>query len=141
MNILGIDYGSKNIGLALTRTGLDVILPFGKIINSKSEIINQKLLDLIKKEKINYVVVGWPIGLDGTENENTQRVREFADKLKECVNIPIEFVDERFSSRAADVMAETYLPTRTCLRQPGVSRDERAAMVILETYLGVKKNQ
>ena len=123
--------------MAWAQSGLDVVLPFGKIINHKSqksvtagqaEIINQDLLDIIKKEKMDLIIIGLPLDLDGKENDNTKRVRKFVEELKKQVKVSIEFVDERFSSRAADVMGGR------------VSRDERAAMVILETYLERKKN-
>lgn len=121
MNIIGIDYGKKRIGLAWVQEGLDVVLPYGIVGNV------EELIKLVKKEKIDKLVIGLPIGLDGRqENENTQRVREFAEKLKKEIDLPIEFVDERFSSAEADSMGGE------------VSRDEKAAMVILQSYLDKK---
>jgi len=130
MNILGIDFGTKNIGLAWVNTDLGVVLPFGIIKNHKSEIINGELEKLIKEENVNKIVVGLPTGLDGKENENTKRIRNFSDELKKLIKIPIEFADERFSSYAADRMGSG-----------GASRDEKAAMVILQTYLEMKKDK
>ena len=119
MNLLAIDYGDKRIGLAWAQTGLDVILPYGLIEGGVKE-----LTSLIKKEHIDKLVIGLPIGLESQEeNMNTKKVRKFADKLKKETNLPIEFVDERFSSAQADSMGgET-------------SRDEKSAMVILQSYL------
>ena len=126
MNILGIDYGTKYIGLAWTQTGLDVVLPFGKVETGNWKL---EIGEMTKKEHVSFMVVGLPVGLNGKENENTKRVREFAAELKKYIDVPIEFVDERFSSRAADTMGK------------GVSRDERAAMIILQTYLELRKNK
>lgn len=123
MNILAIDFGQKNIGLAWTNTEVGVVLPFGLAKSSE-------LAGLIKKEKIDQVVVGLPLGLDGQENANTARVRVFVSELQSSVNVPVEFYDERFSSKAADAMSDG-----------GVSRDEKSAMVILEDYLAQKKNK
>ena len=125
MNILGIDYGAKRIGLAWVDTALGVVLPFGVIGNQKSEIRNQKLIDLILKQKIESIVIGLPLGLDGKENENTKRVRAFAAELKSHIDdkIEIEFMDERFTTHEA------------ARAGGGVSVDERAAMLILETYV------
>lgn len=125
MNILGIDYGTKRIGLAWVQTGLDVVLPFGVMKNEKWKM---EIEEIISKEKINKIIVGLPVGLDGKENENTERVEKFIDELKFIAKIPIETVDERFSSRAADRM------------EGGVSRDEKAAMVILQSYLEIKNS-
>lgn len=121
MNILAVDFGTKNIGLAWCDTGVGVVLPYGVV---KKE----ELADFIAKEKINKVVVGMPLGLDGKENANTARVKKFAEELKRQITAPVEFFDERFSSAAADRMGD------------GVSRDERSAMVILEDYLVRHKN-
>ncbi|MFA6427601.1 MAG: Holliday junction resolvase RuvX [Candidatus Magasanikbacteria bacterium] len=121
MNILSIDYGTKNIGLAWCDSALGVVLPYGNVDAKKWKI---EIVKLIETEKIHKAVVGLPVGLDGKENENTKRVRNFADELRKLADIPIEFIDERFSSHAADRMGEG-----------GASRDERAAMIILQTYL------
>ncbi|MFA4831528.1 MAG: Holliday junction resolvase RuvX [Patescibacteria group bacterium] len=135
MNILGIDYGRKNIGLAWVETGLGVVLPFGQFLISdfrisrseRDPVLAGQISDLIAKEKIDKIVVGLPIGLDGKENENTKIVQAFVKELKKRIDLPIEFVDERFTSRQADAMGGT------------VSRDEKAAMVILQSYLEQSK--
>lgn len=127
MNLLGIDYGSKNIGLAKTNTHVSVVLPFGIIDNTNKEIAIKKLITLLAEEKIDQIVAGLPYGLDGSENANTIRIREFfAGLQKECA-VPVEFVSEIFSSQAGDRMGQ------------GVSRDEKAAMILLQSFLD-KKN-
>ncbi len=123
MNILAIDYGTKNIGLAWCQTGLDVVLPYGKISEAKESDKLQKLAELITKESIDKLIVGLPIGLKGEENNNTKKIRNFVDKLKAITKIKIEFIDERFSSLEADRL------------DGGASRDEKAAMIILQSYL------
>ncbi len=125
MNILAIDYGTKNIGLAWCQKELGVVLPYG---NMEHRTWNMELVKLIKKEKIDKIVVGLPIGLDGEENENTKKIRSFVDELEKEIDIPVDFVDERFTSAQADNMGGT------------VSRDEKSAMVILETYLSKNKS-
>lgn len=123
MNILGIDYGEKRIGLAWCQEGLDLVLPFGVIQKEKGDIGKEALKTLIEKERIDTIIFGLPIGLDGTENENTKKIRAFADELKKETSVPIAFVDERFTSQQADRMGGD------------ASRDEKAAMVILQSYL------
>ena len=122
MNYLAVDFGTKNIGLAWAQEGVDVVLPFGIIKNLENGV--DELADLIKTEKIDQVVIGLPLSLDGLETANTVRVREFAKKLKEKINAPIEFINEMFSSQMADRSGAG-----------GVSRDEKSAMAILESYL------
>lgn len=120
MNLLAVDYGTKNIGLAWAQIGLGVVLPYG-VIKDKNLA---ELVKLIKKENIDKVIIGLPFGLKEKENENTKKIKKFAGDLKNFIDIPIEFEDERFSSQAADRMGAG-----------GASRDEKSAMVILQGYL------
>lgn len=121
MNILAIDYGQKNIGLAWCNTGIGAVLPFG-IAKDMLEVV-----EVIKNENIDQLVVGLPLGIDSKENSNTYRVREKVEEIKNIINIPIDFFDERFSSQAADRL------------DAGVSRDEKSAMIILEDWLASRK--
>jgi len=128
MNILGIDYGQKNIGLAWMQEGLDVVLPFGviQVEKNKEQAIDQQIKELktlIEEQNIGIVVIGLPLTLeDGAENGNTQRVRAFGDSVKKKIGLPVTYVDERLTSFEADQMGGD------------ASRDEKAAMVILQTY-------
>lgn len=121
MNLLGIDYGKKRIGLAWAESDIGVALPFG--VWNMDHGIWSKLAKLVKDEQIDTIVVGLPRGLDGKENENTQRVREFVDELKKAVSVPIEFIDERFTTAEANKL------------EGDASVDEKAAMLILEAHL------
>ncbi len=110
------------MGLAWVNTDLGVILPYGVIENKA-----KKLAEFVREENIERVVIGLPIGLDNQENENSKRARDFAEKLKDLISVPIEFIDERFTSRQADQMGGE------------ATRDEKAAMLVLENYLQTKK--
>ncbi len=123
MNILGVDYGTKRIGLAWMQHGLDVVLPFGLIETGERKKQIDDLARLIGQEKIDLVVLGLPLELEtGEETSNTKRVREFAKLLQRECPVLVEFVDERLTSFEADQMGGE------------ASRDEKAAMLILETY-------
>ena len=123
MNLLAIDFGTKNIGLAKASTEVDVVLPFGVISNVDKNQAEQELVKLIKDQRVDKIIVGLPFGLDGKENNNTIRIREFVERLKKEVDVSFEFITEVFSSQAGDRMGV------------GVSRDEKSAMVILQSYL------
>jgi len=125
MNILAIDFGTKNIGLAWCDTGIGVVFPFGVIKNEDKAKAKKDLLKFIETERVEKLVVGLPLSLDGTENKNTERIRAFVESLD--LKIKSEFFDERFSSRQAD------------RSEGGASRDEKSAMVILEGYLAKLK--
>ncbi len=126
MKFLAIDYGTKNIGLARASSDLDLVLPFGVIKNDNEQVLAE-LVKIIQTEKIDIIVVGLPTGLDGSENNNTIKIRNFTAELQKQISVPIVFITEIFSSQAADRMGE------------GASRDEKSAMVILDNYLQKQK--
>lgn len=126
MNILGIDFGSKNLGLAWVGSGVDVVLPYGRIEHVRWK---KELPTLITKEKIGEVIVGIPYGLTGEETPASERVRTFVIELQALVTIPIRTFDERFTTREAQTM------------EGDATLDEKAAMLILSAYLKNKKNK
>jgi putative Holliday junction resolvase len=127
MKLLGVDYGTKNIGLARASTSVPVALPFGIIDNTDKKEAVGKLVKIIQDEQIETVVAGLPIGLDGAENKNTERVRNFFAEVQSVSAVPIQFFSEVFSSQASDRFGG------------GASRDEKAAMIILQNYLDQDK--
>lgn len=126
MNILGIDWGKKRVGLAWVQSGLDVVLPFGVIETHKVDPLAE-IVTIVKEEKIDVVVFGLPKTLSGAEQENALAVREVGKKVAKATGVTVEFLDERYSSRAADRFGAD-----------GASRDEKAAMIMVQAYLDQK---
>ncbi len=123
MNILTVDFGTKNIGLAWSDTSMGMALPYGVINNVDRAKAQRELVKLVDTERIDKVLVGLPFTMQGEENNNTVKIRAWVEEIKIQIKVPVEFVDERFSSKQAD------------RSQGGASRDEKSAMVILESYL------
>ncbi len=123
MNILAIDFGTKNLGLAWVGSGVDVVLPYGRV---EAENWKTELPTLIAEEKIGTVVVGIPYGPDGEETKNSERVRSFIRELALLISVPIETIDESFTTREAQSM------------EGDASLDEKSAMLILSDYLKEK---
>ncbi len=148
---LGIDWGEARIGLALADSETKLATPF-KVVNSPEEIIK-----VVADEAIDLVIIGVPYPLP-TQFFPQQRdpvkavtiskqFTNFINDLKTKIKIPIEFIDERLSSKAADARSGNKKTTRTTLptaprlrgsrklRRARVLRDAVAAMIILQTYL------
>ncbi len=121
MNILAIDVGEKRIGLAWVNTTIGVVLPFG-VVKTVEE-----LAKLINGESMDVIVVGVPFSMTGGETEHTIKIRSFAKTLSEKIGMGVEFFDERFSSKQADAMGGS------------VTRDEKSAMIILQSYIESRK--
>lgn len=104
MKYLGIDYGEKNIGLAICDNNLKIATPFG-IVHSLEEIKK-----IVQEKNIDKIIIGLPLGFRG-ETEQTRKTRDFAKNFKN-----FEFVDERFTSKmtknhasAATIILQDYL--------------------------------
>ncbi len=123
--ILGIDYGHKRIGLALGDEEQRIALPFD-VIENNDGIIGQ-LRQIIDSEKVYRMVIGIPLGMDGSDTKKTIETQEFIDFLESNFNMPIITEDERLSSKMADSLFKDYAQK--------YDRDAIAAMVILQGYL------
>lgn len=124
MQILGIDYGRKKIGLAIAEGPLAE--PLMVLRYQDIKILRDKIEELIKKYKIDKIVVGISEGEMGVES------KEFSLRLRNCLDIPVEEVDETLSTYEAQVQSI----------EAGINRKKRrgmedafAAAIILQNYL------
>src|SRR3989338_8216075 len=101
MRIVGIDFGLKRIGVAVSDTLFSFALPIGKVERVKDDqktLLN--LLDLLKGYKdIQKFVIGLPVHLSGKESVMSLEVRKFALFLESMTKLPVEFVDERLTNK------------------------------------------
>lgn len=129
MRYLGIDYGRKRIGIALSDSGGRIAFPKTTLRNQGNHFLWQQLKELIEKEGVSRIVVGIPLGLDMSETETSKMVRKFADDLKKITPLPIEFENEVLTSHMVE--------------KAGVKKehtDEAAAALILQSYLDKSRN-
>jgi len=132
MKALAIDYGEKRVGLAVGDNSTGLALPFGVLQRTSDELLLEQLVKVINEEAIDTVVVGEPLSLSGQATSQTATCRNFASFLKANLKIAVEMFDERLTSRRAD-MPFQGVKTR--------SRDELAAMFLLQDYLDLKARQ
>jgi putative Holliday junction resolvase len=130
---LGVDYGAKRIGLAisdelgLTARPLDVV-PVATLEETLRTIADEFL--------IGGVIVGLPTSLGGHEGDSASAARDLAAEIGTILDVPVELVDERFTSRMAEsVLLEAGMKRRD--RKETV--DKVAAAIILQTFLDSKK--
>ncbi len=119
-NILAIDYGERFLGLAVRTAKTTIPIPL-KVIDSKKDIIKKSLIDCIKEYSINEIVIGYPIGLNNSENRMTNLVNDFIEDINEF-NIPIFKIDERLSSKLFKSNSKDRI-------------DDLSALEILESYI------
>lgn len=138
VRILAIDFGMKRMGLAvcdalgITAQGLTTL----ERTRLKDDL--QKIHDLAEEYAVERVLVGHPVNHSGGETAMSQHAAAFAEKLRRCVNCPVDLWDERFTSVEAN---------RT-LRESGISLNKRrravdrvAAILLLQSYLDYLSNE
>ena len=127
--VVGIDYGTKRVGVALSDESRMIASPY-RVIEAAAAV--EMIEQIVAEEDSELVVVGLPTGLAGNETPSTISAREFAEELSERLTVTVELADERFTSKVAeDVLIEAGM-TRERRRQ---IRDKMAATVMLQSYL------
>lgn len=117
--LLGIDLGTKTIGLALSDAGRAIATPLDTLVRGKFTANAQTLSDLVKQHAIGGIVIGLPLKLDGTESPRSQSTRAFAANLAKALSLPVLLWDERLSTVAVE----------RALLEADVSRDKRAERI------------
>jgi putative Holliday junction resolvase len=132
MRTLGVDFGIKRVGLAVTDQDGRMAFPLKTVERTTRDATFAQILDVIESENIEAVVVGLPLDLDGSETLTTRQAVNFAKSLARRTDKPVKFADERLSSAEAEER----------LHEAGVSGkklkkalDSQAAVLILESFL------
>lgn len=133
--ILGLDYGDRHVGVALSDPGQTVATPRDTIVYTARVVLFEALEDLLQDEDIDAVVVGLPLGMSGEDTEQTKRVRAFAKQFEDDYEIPVHLEDERLSSVLADQLL------RGASEREKDLQDATAAQVILQGYLDRKRGE
>ncbi len=100
--VLGLDYGLRRIGLALSDPTATIASAAGCHSTPEDGSILDHIRDLIRERAVAEIVVGLPLTADGREGEMAVAARRFARRLAAEFDLPVHLVDERFSSQEAD---------------------------------------
>lgn len=141
MRIMGLDYGSKTIGVAvsdplfITAQGVEIIR---RKQESKLRQTLARIDELIKEYEVNEIVLGFPINMNNTVGDRGTISLEFKEKLEARTGLPVIMWDERLTTVMADQV----------MKENGIRREERylhvdriAAMLILQNYLDFRGQQ
>jgi len=100
--LLGLDVGTKTVGLALSDTTLAIATPLDTIRRTRFRDDLERLRAAIDEHGVGGIVIGLPLALDGSDSPRTQGVRQFARNLAVQIELPIVFWDERLSTAAVE---------------------------------------
>jgi len=136
---MGVDYGLKKIGIAITDMMQIVASPFCTIESTSLEKNALKVLEIAENNSVSLIVLGLPVNMNGRCGEMAEIVYKFIDKIKFFSNIELTTVDERLTTAQTEKML---------IDEAGISRKKRkyikdkiAAALILQTYLGMRAVQ
>lgn len=130
--LLGLDLGSKTIGLALTDVSLAVATPLETIRRTKFRADAEELLAIAAKHGVGALIIGLPLNMDGTEGPRCQSTRAFVRNLEQLTELPIAYQDERMSTQA---VTRTLLEADTSRARRAELVDKMAASYILQGAL------
>lgn len=133
--VIALDYGTKRVGVAVT-DDLQIIA------SGLTTIDTPKIFEFLKKyfseNTVERIVLGEPKRLNGQDTHSSEAVRKFKEKLGTTFGLPIQMIDERFTSKMAfQTMIDSGLKKKQ--RQNKALVDEISACIILQSYLETKK--
>lgn len=133
--ILGIDWGARRTGVAVSDENRDFVFTRPAIIfNAGGNTVARQIADVAKEEKVFGIVIGLPVHSDGTESETSGNVRLCANELCTYTDLPIVFIDETLTSTAAqESMGKVRIPDIKS------KLDSESARIILENAIAIIK--
>lgn len=124
MRVLALDYGRARCGCALSDPTGTLATPLDVIERPATKRGFARVVDLVREREPGRVVVGLPLGLSGHDTDQTRETRDWAGRLRNAVDVPVDLYDERFT---------TAIAARD--RDARAAEDSRAAAVLLEDWL------
>lgn len=135
MRIMGLDVGSKTVGIAVsdpfgwTAQGVEII----RINEDDEEFGFDRLSELVKEYQVTKFVVGLPKNMNNTIGPRAEASMAYGDKIKELFNLPVDYQDERLTTVQAERMLVEQADTTRAKRRKVI--DKVAAVMILQNYL------
>ncbi|MCD4797123.1 MAG: Holliday junction resolvase RuvX [Candidatus Cloacimonetes bacterium] len=129
--IMCIDHGETRIGIALSDPLQIISRPY-KVISNTNDNTLAEIKKIIEKENVGKIVVGLPVNFEGEDTIRTGEVREFVERLKKKISIPVIFWDERYSTVEAN---EILKKKKYSIKESKSVIDKVAASIILRDYL------
>ena len=135
---LGLDYGTKRIGLAIGDDDAKIASPLNTI-EVRGDLAShvQAVLTAVEKYDVDAFVIGLPLNMDGSEGEQAKVTQTFGAELARRTGLPVHYFDERLSSHAAQ---ELLQPAELTRKKRKAVEDSVAGQVILQAFLDARPN-
>lgn len=140
MRIIGLDYGTKTVGVALSDESRTIAQPLLTIERERATKLRQtyaKIEELISEHQVGRIVLGYPKNMNNTEGERAEATKEFKEALERRTGLEVVLVDERLTTVEADrILCATGVAKSA--RKEHI--DKMAAAIILQNYLDTVKD-
>ena len=137
VRLLGLDLGSKKIGVSICDENQSIATPYKTIIKSTNNDLVNNLLQIIDENNIKGIIIGNPINMDGSLGKSAQSVRDISYNIANSIELPICLWDERLSTVGAFNLS-SQLDVNISKRERDI--DKNAAAFILQGAIDYLKN-
>lgn len=138
--LLGFDYGSKRIGIAIGQEVTGTVNPLTTVHAKNHKPDWDSISKIINEWQPELLIIGLPLHMDGTEQAMTQAARRFANQLNGRYQIPVEMMDERLSSDEAESILHEQPGFRSSVFQDKAQVDMISAQLILQSWIALQTN-
>lgn len=141
MRIIGLDYGTKTVGVALSDESQIIASPHITIERKHATKLRQtyaQIEEIIREYEVGLIVLGFPKNMNNTEGERAEATKDFAENLERRTGIEVRLVDERLTTMQADRILDATGVAQSARKE---HIDKMAAAIILQSFLDMKKNQ
>ena len=135
--LVGLDIGYKTIGIAVSDRSLTIATPLNIVSRKGTKKDLPKIKEFLNEYNIGGFIVGFPLSLDGNENEQTSKIKKFSIELQSFFSTPFEFWDERYSS---DNIYKELRKSDFSSSKIKKKLDQQSAAYILQGYLDKYRN-
>ncbi|GAB4189438.1 MAG: Holliday junction resolvase RuvX [Calditrichia bacterium] len=135
--LMGIDYGEKRIGVALSDISQFLSSPYTTIENKSKKYVLGEIKRIIQEKEVEELVVGLPVTLKGTDSVKTEEVRKWSEELRKHVSVPVILVDERLTTTQAHGLIHQRGEKVGKYRN---KIDQMSASILLQMVLDQRKN-
>lgn len=126
MRYLGIDYGKKRTGLAISDSAARLAVVKETVITPNQQEVVERIKEIIEQDGVESIVIGLPVNMEGEKTEMSEHVERFVAKLRDHVSVPVQTTDERLTTEMARKLLKDVKKEE---------RDQVAAQILLQNFL------
>ena len=141
MRVIGLDYGTKTVGVAISDEMKLIAQPLTTIERKQANKLRQTyaaIEQIIVEQQVELIVLGYPKNMNNTEGERVEATKEFKEALERRTGLPVVLVDERLTTVEANRILED---TGVAVSARKEHIDKMAAAIILQNYLDMEYNK